>query len=262
MSTPDLTGRVAVVTGAAGGLGRAYVGALAGAGATLAAVDERPVGDVAGAACGIVADLGDEAEVERAVGAVIGDHGGVDVLINNAGRWKRTPTDSSRQQALADYHELMDANTRSAFLAQRSTVDSMIERGGGDIVNVSTYYVLPPRPADFAGTNPVGTDLYAASKWALSGFTQAWALALRRHNIRVNAVAMGATDTPMLRALFAPDGPPDDVVATWMTPEQQAQLVLDLLAEGPDGRSGETIGSWVGAPIELPPRRRRGEDII
>ena len=74
---------------------------------------------------------------------------------------------------------------------------------------------------------------------------------------------MGATDTPMLRALFAPGrGPPDEVVATWMTPEQQAQLLLDLLAEGPDGRSGETIGSWVGEPIVLPPRRQRGEQIV
>ncbi|CAN5802266.1 3-oxoacyl-[acyl-carrier-protein] reductase [soil metagenome] len=260
--TAVLDGRVAIVTGAAGGLGRAYVSALAGAGAAVVAIDERPVDDVDGATQGVVADLGDEGQVERAVGTVIGDHGGIDIVVNNAGRWKRTPVDTPRQQALDDYHHLMDANTRSAFLVQRSTVDSMIERGGGDIVNVSTYYVLPPRPVDFEGTNPVGTDLYAASTWALSGFTQAWALALRRHRIRVNAVAMGATDTPMLRALFEPGGPSDDVVATWMTADQQAQLVMDLLAEGPDGRSGETIGSWVGLPIELPPRRERGEDIV
>jgi NAD(P)-dependent dehydrogenase (short-subunit alcohol dehydrogenase family) len=257
----DLTGRVALVTGAAGGLGRAYVGHLAAAGATVVAIDERPVDDVDGASLGVVADVGDLDQVRSAVGTVIGELGGVDVLVNNAGRWKRTPVDGDRAQALADYHELIDANTRGAFLMQRATVDSMIGRGGGEIVNVSTYHVLPPRPADFLGTNPPDTDLYAASKWALSGFTQAWALALKRHGIRVNAVAMGATDTPMLRSRFAPDEPPVDVAATWMSPDEQAALVLELLAEGPEGRTGETIGSWVGLPIELPKPRRRGEDI-
>jgi len=78
-------------------------------------------------------------------------------------------------------------------------------------------------------------------------------------------MAMGATDAPMLRNLFklrGVDPPPDEVVATWMTPAQQAQLLVDLHAEGPDGRSGETIGSWVGEPVELPPRRGPGDSIV
>ena len=71
---------------------------------------------------------------------------------------------------------------------------------------------------------------------------------------------MGATDTPMLRGLF--DGePPADVVATWMTPVDQATLLVELLGEGPGGRTGETIGAWVGEPIGLPPVVERGERI-
>lgn len=256
-------GKVAIVTGAAQGLGRAYARRLAEEGAAVVALDEQAsVRDVP-VALTVVADVAKLDDVRTAVGTVVGQLGGVDILVNNAGRWKPTPIDSSRQQALADYHELIDANTMGPYLLQRACVASMIERGGGEIVNISTYYVLPPRPAGSTGTNPPGTDLYGASKWALNGFTQAWALALKDRNIRVNGIAMGATDTPMLRGLYQVRGeePPADVVATWMTPTEQAQLLVDLLAEGPEGRSGETIGAWVGEPVALPARRLRGEPI-
>ena len=75
---------------------------------------------------------------------------------------------------------------------------------------------------------------------------------------------MGATDTPMLRGLYATRGkePSEADIAMWMTPAQQAQLLLDLFAEGPGGRTGETIGSWVGEPVVLPPRRARGDAIV
>jgi NAD(P)-dependent dehydrogenase (short-subunit alcohol dehydrogenase family) len=203
-------------------------------------------------------------DVRRMVDAAVAALGGIDILVNNAGRWKPTPVDAPPEQALADFDHLFAANTRGPFLMQRAVVPSMIERGGGDIVNISTYYVLPPRPADYLGTNPPATDVYAASKWALNGFTLAWALALRKRNIRVNALAMGATDTPMLRSLFASRGeePAPEAVASWLQPEQVAGLLLDLLAEGPEGRTGETIGAWVGEPVGLPPRRATGDPIV
>ena len=131
----------------------------------------------------------------------------------------------------------------------------MVAHGGGDIVNISTYYVLPARSV---GTNGPETDLYNASKWALNGFTQAWALSLAEHRIRVNALCMGPTDTPMLRGLFDGD-PPADFAATWMRPEQIAGQLLELLREGPEGRTGENVGAWIGHPVELgepkPPHR-------
>ncbi|MXY36511.1 MAG: SDR family oxidoreductase [Dehalococcoidia bacterium] len=155
----------------------------------------------------------------------------------------------------------MGTNLRGCFLFGRAVMPSMVERGGGDIVNMSTYYVVPPKPLmprtpeelAIVGERPPFTDLYSASKFALTGLTQAWAGALREHGVRVNAICMGETDTPMLRAYW--QGRPFPYrVETWIRPEQIAGLVLDLLREGPEGRTGENIGAWVGVPVELPPR--------
>jgi len=270
-------GRVAIVTGAARGLGETYAERLAAEGMNVVCVDVQEAVRAVAARIGalaVVADVGIVGGVKAVVAAAVRGFGGVDVLVNNAGRWKQTPCDSGdREQALADFQEIFDTNAKGVYMLARAVVPSMIERSkdagegalGGNIVNISTYYVLPPRPPEATGTNPPGTDLYAASKWALNGFTQAWALTLRPHRIRVNALAMGATDAPMLRNLFKQRGidpPPADVVATWMTRDEQAQLLVDLLAEGVDGRSGETIGSWVGEPVVLSPRRAAGEPIV
>jgi NAD(P)-dependent dehydrogenase (short-subunit alcohol dehydrogenase family) len=132
-------------------------------------------------------------------------------------------------------------------LLSRLCVPHLIARGGGNIVHVSTYYVLP---AKRPGTNSPDTDLYNASKWALNGFTQAWALALAPHRIRVNALCMGATDTPMLRGLW-PDEPPAELAATWLQPAEVASQLIALLAEGSTGRTGENIGAWPGEPVVL-----------
>ena len=120
-------------------------------------------------------------------------------------------------------------------------------RGGGDIVNISTYYVLP---AHSEGTNPPDTDLYNASKWALNGFTDAWSKYLAKDSIRVNGLCMGATDTAMLRGLFPTGELPAGLAEVVMQPGQIAQLMVDLLE---DGRTGENIGAWVGEDVVLPP---------
>jgi NAD(P)-dependent dehydrogenase (short-subunit alcohol dehydrogenase family) len=125
----------------------------------------------------------------------------------------------------------------------------MQRNGGGDIVNISTYYVLPARSD---GTNNPQTDLYCASKWALNGFTDAWSKSLAKDNIRVNAMCMGATDTPMLRGLFPDKQLPPEMAAEVMSAEDIAQQMIDLIN---DGRTGENIGAWVGYPIELGPRK-------
>ncbi len=234
-----LEGKVAVVTGAAQGLGPAYTEALGAAGVAVAAVDGHDDATQA-AAMTIVADVSDIADVRRIAAAVTAELGGVDILVNNAARWRPTPVDAARDDALADFEALIATNTRGSFLMQRALVELLIERGGGDIVNITTHDVLPPRPAPNDGTNSPSTDVYNASKWALNGFTQEWALTLRPHRIRVNAIAADATHAAA----------------------QQAQLLVALLREGSDGRTGETIGSWVGEPIALPPRRGRGEDIV
>jgi NAD(P)-dependent dehydrogenase (short-subunit alcohol dehydrogenase family) len=253
-----LAGRSAIVTGGSTGLGRAFAQALVGAGADVTLCDIREdAPEVAenlggsGRAQGMVADVSERADVERLVESAVNNFGGVDLLVNNAGCWAPTPVTDPFEKAVSDWDQIMNTNLLGVLLCSRACVPLMIERGGGDIVHISTYYVLPAR---HGSTNPPGTDLYNASKWALNGFTQAWAQALAEHNIRVNALAMGATDTEMLRGLFEGD-PPAEFAATWMKSEQIAGQLLDLLREGPQGRSGENIGAWTGVPVELGPRK-------
>jgi NAD(P)-dependent dehydrogenase (short-subunit alcohol dehydrogenase family) len=253
-----LAGRSAIVTGAAQGLGRAFAAALTQAGAhvTLCDVQARVL-DVAkalpgpGEAHALVADVSREADVLQLVDAALARFGRIDTLVNTAGRWRRTLVTDSFEKALADWDYIMDTNLRGLLLLSRACVPHLVAAGGGDIVNVSTYYVLP---AKGPGTNAPETDLYNASKWALNGFTQAWARALEPRRVRVNALCMGATDTPMLRGLWEGD-PPADFAATWMRPEQIGRQLVELLLEGPSGRTGENVGAWVGEPVALGSRK-------
>ncbi len=254
-TTDQLKGKVAIVSGAAQGLGEAFAQALSAAGANVLAFDVQDKMVEVGAAIqqstgnsvyAMVADVSSRADVERVAQAAQDQFGGLDVLVNNAGTWRRTPVDSSWEQALADWDFIMDTNLKGVLMLSRVCVPLLQARGGGDIVNISTYYVLP---AKSPGTNQPDTDLYNASKWALNAFTDDWSKALAKHNIRINGLCMGATDTPMLRGLFPSGELPPDMAAEVMQPEQIAQQMLDLLA---DGRSGENIGAWVGEPVQIP----------
>ena len=253
----SLNGKVAIVSGAAQGLGEAFARALSEQGAQVVAFDvQYKITEVAAGiesatgnkVLGVVADISKRADVERVVAQTVETFGGLDILVNNAGTWKRTPVDTSWEQALADWDFIMDTNLKGLLMLSRTCTPHLQARGGGDIVNISTYYVLP---AKSEGTNSPETDLYNASKWAINGFTDAWSKYLAKDNIRVNGMCMGATDTPMLRGLF-PDGElPAEMADVVMQPEQIAQQMLDLMA---DGRTGENIGAWVGEPVVIPPR--------
>jgi NAD(P)-dependent dehydrogenase (short-subunit alcohol dehydrogenase family) len=124
---------------------------------------------------------------------------------------------------------------------------AMIDQRSGHIVNLSTDHIYPTPGQRVWGHG--GMDLYNASKWALNGLTLDWAASLAPNGIRVNGLCLGATDTPMLREFAV--GVDESVVATWMKPEQICDLLLELLAEGPDGRSGHNLGCWVGRPLSL-----------
>ncbi len=251
-----LNGTVAIVSGAAQGLGAAFARALSENGAQVVAFDvqDKVVGvaesieaATGNRVLGLVADVSERGQVEQVVATTVETFGGVDILVNNAGAWKRTPVDSSWEQTLADWDFIMDTNLKGMLMLSRACVPHMRARGGGDIVNISTYYVLP---AKSEGTNSPETDLYNASKWALNGFTDAWSKYLAKDNIRVNGMCMGATDTPMLRGLF-PDGKlPPEMASVVMQPEQIARQMIELIQ---DGRSGENIGAWVGEPVVIPP---------
>jgi NAD(P)-dependent dehydrogenase (short-subunit alcohol dehydrogenase family) len=219
--------RVAIVTGAARGLGRASVAELDG--------------------LGLQADVSKPEEVRRVVEAAMARHGRIDVLVNNAGIVRPTRAGHEWERGLRDYEEVMGANFKGAFLFGRAVAPIMIEQKTGHIVNVSTDHVYPVPGERVWGHG--GMDLYNASKWALNGLTLDWATTLRRHHVRVNGLCPGATDTPMLREFSGDVG--EDVTSTWMKPEQVCELLLQLLGEGPEGRTGHNLGCWVGRPIRL-----------
>ena len=252
-----LDGQSAIVTGSAGGIGAGFAEVLAEEGATVTLCDVQEtvletaagIRESGGSAQALVADVSRREDVERVVAAAVEAGGGLDLLVNNAGRWTQSPVTDEWEKAVSDWDLIMDTNFKGVVMFGRACVPHLIARGGGNIINISTYYVLPARSN---GTNPPGTDLYASSKWAMNGLTQAWSQKLAEHGIRVNALCMGATDAPMLRNLSRGDPDPAFVV-TWMTPRQIAGLALDIIREGPEGRTGENVGAWVGVPVELGP---------
>ena len=207
-----LDGKVAVVTGAAQGLGTAYARALATEGADVAICDVKQevsaVGDEIAATTGRTVrsypcDVSDAEAVRGFADAVLRDFGGVDITVLNAAIYGSTPLDLSREEALSQYQRFFDTNVKSVYLCERAFAPSLVERGGGDIVVISTDHVLPPIGPGGTRGGP-GSDLYDASKWTLNGYIQAWAagFAAKNQNVRVNGLGMGATDTPMLRGVF------------------------------------------------------------
>lgn len=249
----SISGKVAIVSGAAQGLGRAFAERLASEGCKVLAFDIQPEVENIEGVTGVVADVSKRDDVERVV-ATAADMGEIGVLVNNAGAWRRTLVDqSSWEQTLADWDFIMDTNFKGVLMLSRAVVPHM-QKQGGHIINISTYYVLP---AKSDGTNNPDTDLYNASKWALNGFTDAWAKYLEEDNIKVNGMAMGAVDTPMLRGLFDDGKLPPDLAAEVMQAEDIAQQMMDIIESG---RTGENFGAWVGEPItigEQPPLHKR-----
>ena len=151
------------------------------------------------------------------------------------------------EKGLEDYAEVVGTNLYGVFLFGRAVAPLMLEQRSGHIVNVSTDHVYPVPPERVWGHG--GMDLYNASKWALNGLTLDWATTMKKRGVRVNALCMGATDTPMLRS-FAGDVE-DEVIASWMRPAEICEILIELLEEGPEGRSGHNIGLWVDRPRSL-----------
>ncbi len=246
-----MTRKVAIVSGAAQGLGRAFAQRLAAEGYAVLPFDRQE--SVTDLGNGMIANVAIRDDVERVISAACG-LGEIEVVINNAGNWRRTPVDCSWEQALEDWDFIMDTNVRGVLLLSRAATPHLIAHGSGHIINISTYYVLP---AKSSGTNGPETDLYNASKWALNGFTDAWSKTLAAHNIFVNGMCMGATDTAMLRGLF-PDGQlPPGLEGNLIAVQDLAQQLIDILASG---RTGENFGAWVGETVQLgetPPSHKR-----
>lgn len=250
----QLAGKVAIVTGAAQGIGQAIAERLVDEGCAVVVTDRQDsIIDTAASigATGHVGDVADAEHVRFVVDTTVAAYGGVDILVSNAGEVRQSGALDDWDQAVSDFDEMFGSNTKGAFLFGRAVAQLMVDTGGGEIVNISTDHVKPgPDCHEHHGHGAM--DLYNASKWALNGLTFDWARSLRRHRVRVNNLCMGATDTAMLRGWLG-DDPPEETVATWMQPGQIAQILVELLEEGPDGRTGNSIGLYAGEPCVLPP---------
>jgi len=194
VSTFDLTGRVAVVTGGNGGIGLGMARGLASAGATIVvAARNRDKSDKAvaelsslgGRAVAIAVDVADEASVNALVRATVDRFGRLDVLVNNAGINIRKPP---QDLTLAEWRQVIDTNLTSAFLACRAVYPTMKAQGGGKIINIGSMMSIfgaPYAPA------------YSASKGGIVQLTKAMAAAWAPDHIQVNAVLPGWIDTEL-----------------------------------------------------------------
>ncbi|TIW79700.1 MAG: glucose 1-dehydrogenase [Mesorhizobium sp.] len=205
----DLSGRKALVTGASRGLGLAFAGALAAAGARVT-LGGRKMEELKAAADRLRAeghtiaesliDVTDTQSVDAAIAASEADTGPIDILVNNAGIQRRAPLETFSD---ADWDALMATNLDGVFKMSRAAVKGMIQRRKGVIINVSSVQSALARPS---------IAPYAASKGAITMLTKSMAGEWGQHGVRVNAIAPGYFKTELNAALVA-----DEKFSTWLT---------------------------------------------
>lgn len=228
--------RVAVVTGAASGLGAAVARALTAAGWQVAGLDLRPS---PGTALGVEVDVTDADAVGSAVDRAERELGAVAALVTAAGVYEMLPVEDVDD---ARWHRMMAVNLSGTATTCAAVVPRMVARGRGSVVTISS---------DLGVGGSQGDVHYAASKGAIVGFTRALATDVEGTGVAVNTVAPGAADTPML----ATDSPwrSGDFLATLpvqrlVHPEEIAAAALFLLETGP-AVSGQVLSPNAGATI-------------
>jgi len=198
MTLFDLSGRTALVTGAARGIGFAIAGALATAGARVV-LNGRNAGSLDAAAALLraqgaqvevnVFDVTDPLAVVAGVDAIERDIGPLDILVNNAGIQRRAPLDRFDDR---DFRELMATNVDSVFYVGKAVARHMIPRGRGKIINIGSVQCELARP---------GIAPYTASKGAVKNLTKGMCADWARHGLQVNAIGPGYFATPLNQAL-------------------------------------------------------------
>ena len=240
-----LSGKKALVTGAAGGIGQAIVRALTDAGAAIAATDIQLEGIPCDAA--IPGDLTDSAHCDALPAQAREALGGLDIVINNAGVIRRgVITDSTDD----DYVQSMAVNVEAPFRICRAAIPILAANGGGAIVNVSSCWGVRPGP---------NHPLYCMSKAALASMTQCLGHDHAHQGIRVNAVCPNEVDTPMLRSGFSargidPEKAIDDLnrsvpLGHIAQPEEIADVVLFLASDQSRYMCGALVEVNGGKPV-------------
>ena len=248
--TRHLDGKVALITGAAHGQGRATAVALASEGVRIAALDvakqlEHPgyplgtpedlaatvamVETAGGRAIPLIADVRDDIAVTAAVEKTVAEFGRIDILFNNAGVcfYGRI-----HEMSEAEWDAMVDINLKGAWMVARRVIPHMIAQRAGVIINNSSI-------AGLRGMNRLSH--YAASKWGLTGLTKSWAIELAPHNIRVVSIHPTGVNTPMNDGLAALEGMTTQEIAErsagnlqpvpWIEPEDVAKAVVFLVSD-------------------------------
>jgi len=210
-----LEGRSALVTGGGTGIGEAIARLFAAEGAKVTVTGRRegPIKTVAAEIGGhyVAGDVSVPADAARMVEGAVSAHGGLDVLVNNAGVARYAPLGETTDD-LFDFQ--MNINVRGPFLMTRVALPYLLERRGS-VVNVSSTLAVRGLPR---------ASVYGASKAAVHGLTLHWAAELSPQGVRVNCICPAVVDTP--------------IFATMMPPEQVPQMLEDLKAIHPVGRIG------------------------
>jgi NAD(P)-dependent dehydrogenase (short-subunit alcohol dehydrogenase family) len=233
----ELSGRVAIVTGAAMGIGKACAAALSRAGASVViadidvAVGEATRAEIAaagGEAVFVRCDVTRLTDIEAAAAAAVERFGGVDILVNNAARAIGGKVDEIDEES---WGTVISTNLSSVWRGMKVCVPLMKQRGGGAIVSMSSVQAL---------TGFSGWAAYAAAKGGINSLTQQAAIDLAPHRIRVNAVAPGTIMTPLNEKVFREHPDPDALIRMWNAahplgrfgqPEEVAEAVLFLASD-------------------------------
>lgn len=240
----NLTGKVALVTGATHGLGMAMATALAQAGATLVVNDlSQEKLDAAIAqyaergikAHGYIFDVTDENAVTAAIAKIVEQVGEIDILVNNAGIIKRV---MALEMSLADWNAVINVDLTSPFIMSRAVAPSMIRRGGGKIINICSMM-------SELGRNYVSA--YAAAKGGLKMLTRNLATEWACHNVQVNGIGPGYFATAQTAPIRENGHPFNDFIisrtpaARWGDPEDLAGAAVFLASHASDFVSGQVI---------------------
>jgi NAD(P)-dependent dehydrogenase (short-subunit alcohol dehydrogenase family) len=193
-----LDGKVVVITGAGGGIGREAAVLFSDEGASVCVADvSTEAGEETAAACPEAffqqVDVADATSVEAMYGATVDRYGGVDVLYNNAGIMPADDASVLETEPEA-WDRVLDVNARGVYLCCRHGIPRLLERGGGSVINVASFVALVG-----AATSQIA---YTASKGAVLSLTRELAVEFARRGVRVNALCPGPVETPLLLRLF------------------------------------------------------------
>ena len=240
-----LADKVAIVTGASSGIGRAAARLFASEGASLVVVARRQpaleellsnIEAAGGRAVAVVGDVSEEATAARAVEVAVSTFGGLDVSFNNAGTLgEMGPTPAI---SIAGWRQALDINLTSAFLGAKYQIPEMLKRSSGSVIFTSTFV---GHTVGFPGA-----AAYAASKSGLIGLTQALAAEFGPQSVRINALLPGGTDTPMAAQM---NGTPEAMahvaglhaLKRIARPEELAQAALFLASDAASFMTGAAM---------------------